>query len=931
MSTINSVSSLITLIPDHNKTTGITKPIQFYLNDKINYKENDISTDNNIDILILLRYNNIGVLRKTQEKNHRFFVQYILFIAIILLGVDTMRKSMKENLIEIFRTLYEAHNIIRNYIDDDQHENAYSLLADCQDTAIQLGNLIAESEGDGLSTITYLEEYCEAVYETATNLSDGCIGEDIRKKLDTILGKAEAKANDEIKVRLEVVFMPYKASMWDSLESVWKAADADPECDAYVVPIPYYDRNPDRSLGKFHYEGGDLPAYVPVTHYTTYDLEQRCPDAIYIHNPYDGYNFVTSVHPNYYSEELKKHTDCLVYIPYYATSGGMSQGQKALSAYYHADHIVTQSEDYRIFFDPALPQSKFLPFGSPKFDRAIEMCSNPPEPPAAWKSRMAGKKTYFYNTSLSGLLQNTEVFMKKMQSVFETFAAHPDVCLLWRPHPLLETTLDSMRPQFRQYYNALKEFFLKNDLGIYDTTPDVTNAVAQCDAYIGDTGSSVISLFGVAGKPIFILNNHINTKPGKGSHKNHINLTNGPVANNDTDWLIVKGSYLYHWNNEQNTYRFFCRLSEYSHGGSYQYIITTNGKTYICPSNAQDIIVIGDNGIERRIPLKPCQEESGNFYGAVSCGKYILLIPNNYPAIVRYDTETDSITYLSQNCRMLADHANGGRAKGGFCTYNGCLYAASAVDNKILKVDIASGKETVVKAGNANSYYMIVPHGEYLWLFSYSEGKIVRWNPETKATKEYSCYPNGFECSHYLSGFKCAERPFGIPAFYDNYIYLPPAWGNMFVKLNTETGKVSEWKPSVNIPMKAEIGYFLLESKSFFIQNDELYSQGKAMLHSVYDRRLYMVDLRSENIEELPFDISESDLRDNEEGFAVASPRLQYCCIENTFNYLSDFIEDKLTGQAFDKEKQLAAYSTINASPDGDCGIKVHEYIKKIM
>ena len=27
------------------------------------------------------------------------------------------------------------------------------------------------------------------------------------------------------------------------LESVWQAADSDPYCDAYVIPIPYYDKN----------------------------------------------------------------------------------------------------------------------------------------------------------------------------------------------------------------------------------------------------------------------------------------------------------------------------------------------------------------------------------------------------------------------------------------------------------------------------------------------------------------------------------------------------------------------------------------------------------------------------------------------------------------------------------------------------------------
>ena len=37
----------------------------------------------------------------------------------------------------------------------------------------------------------------------------------------------------------KVVFMPYKASMWDSLESVWMAADKDERCEALVVPITY--------------------------------------------------------------------------------------------------------------------------------------------------------------------------------------------------------------------------------------------------------------------------------------------------------------------------------------------------------------------------------------------------------------------------------------------------------------------------------------------------------------------------------------------------------------------------------------------------------------------------------------------------------------------------------------------------------------------
>ena len=68
------------------------------------------------------------------------------------------------------------------------------------------------------------------------------------KALQKSLNPIKNSVKNEIKVQIEAVFLPYKASMWDSLESIWQAADEDPDCDAYVIPIPYYDKNPDGSF-----------------------------------------------------------------------------------------------------------------------------------------------------------------------------------------------------------------------------------------------------------------------------------------------------------------------------------------------------------------------------------------------------------------------------------------------------------------------------------------------------------------------------------------------------------------------------------------------------------------------------------------------------------------------------------------------------------
>ena len=184
-----------------------------------------------------------------------------------------------------------------------------------------------------------------------------------------------------------IVFLPYKASMWDSLESIWLAAKEDPRCECYVVPIPYYDKDSHGRLTTYHYEGAQFPEYVPVTDYRDFDLASRNADIIYIHNPYDDGNHVTSVDPDYYSARLKAYTDKLVYVPYYATSGGMSEAQSLCKAYLSADYIIVQAEGHKDYFDAGIPREKLLALGSPKFDRVVKLCENPPEVSEDWRTR----------------------------------------------------------------------------------------------------------------------------------------------------------------------------------------------------------------------------------------------------------------------------------------------------------------------------------------------------------------------------------------------------------------------------------------------------------------------------------------------------------------------------------------------------------------
>jgi len=163
------------------------------------------------------------------------------------------------------------------------------------------------------------------------------------KELGELLDIAYDEIQKNIQEKLEILFLPYQVSMWDSLESVWMAAKERGDLDCYVVPIPYYDVLPDNSLGNIHYEGDKYPDYVPVTSYLKYSIEARRPDVIFFHDPYDEFNRVTRIPEQFYSKNLKKYTDMLVYIPYFVSEeGGPAEYQCYTSGVLFADRVIVQ-------------------------------------------------------------------------------------------------------------------------------------------------------------------------------------------------------------------------------------------------------------------------------------------------------------------------------------------------------------------------------------------------------------------------------------------------------------------------------------------------------------------------------------------------------------------------------------------------------------
>ena len=428
-----------------------------------------------------------------------------------------MRKYQQKQLLELTQTLAEANAELESLFSCGDFDAVMQLLVDCQGFVVQMGEFIEATEGKGTRTVTLLEECHDDLYNVSIEMVDGTAKPNATKRLRKKIIAIETSIKTELKAnKIEIVFFPYKASMWDSFESVWFAAKDDPHCDVYVVPIPYYDKLPGGALGQMRYEGGEYPEYVPVVDWNEYDMEEQHPDIVFVHNPYDNHNHVTSVHPSYYSSELKKHTDFLAYIDYGLPIWQYLTPEKAdlLPALYIYDLFFVYSEEYagnmRYNLKPdrklrraAAQRDNVAALGSPKIDAVINTSREGYVLPDSWASLIEGKKILLFSTSLSAVFQGGENFIVGQRETFEALRGRGDIVLWWRPHPLSETTFASTRPQLLEEYNKIVGEYRAEGWGIYDDTPELHRAIAWSDACYSDE-SSLLLLYLATGKPFVV-------------------------------------------------------------------------------------------------------------------------------------------------------------------------------------------------------------------------------------------------------------------------------------------------------------------------------------------------------------------------------------------------------------------------------------------
>ena len=150
-----------------------------------------------------------------------------------------MSRSLRKQMLTMVNLLEKANRALKLSLKAKRinKDGIGQLLIDCQETAITMGNELETLYGEDTETVHVLEDYCESLYQMTQSLNNPEKRNAVLLDLTGQVKQARRLLSEQIPDRLEIVFLPYNSSMWDSLESVWMAAAADEDCDTYVVPI----------------------------------------------------------------------------------------------------------------------------------------------------------------------------------------------------------------------------------------------------------------------------------------------------------------------------------------------------------------------------------------------------------------------------------------------------------------------------------------------------------------------------------------------------------------------------------------------------------------------------------------------------------------------------------------------------------------------
>ncbi len=288
----------------------------------------------------------------------------------------------------------------------------------------------------------------------------------------------------------DVVFLCFDSKYWKNYDYFYQKEKASGE-NVYVMAIPYYETVMDGRVEHQHFTLDGYPEDVEVIPYDAYDLQRNHPKRIYFQVPYDAENPAFTVHPVFYSGELLKCTDELVYVPYLDIKELEYTDDKSFFSmnYYvkmpgvmHADKVILPTENMREHYLKALIEFSGEEYRS-LWEKKLLVEDYMPE------EAHGGRKKIFYFTDAAPLMIYGEKALDKIRRNLSYFEGEKErVELFWKPYEFMEEKLSAVDKPLYEKFVGLTEEYKTAGWGHFVEAAD-EKMLLDMDAYVGDPGA----------------------------------------------------------------------------------------------------------------------------------------------------------------------------------------------------------------------------------------------------------------------------------------------------------------------------------------------------------------------------------------------------------------------------------------------------------
>lgn len=680
---------------------------------------------------------------------------------------NSNKDIISECLDSLNETIARLNNEVHKY-------SIMNILEDLQQLLIDLGNFIENIKGEGTQAVAQIEKICEEIYTAWNGVSNNdkydfySVNDsfDIMKKLI-----CRDILNKEV-----VVFLPYSFSHWNSMESEYKK-EIENGNEVYVVPVPYYYKSFDGQYIGSNYEI-DRFEQVEVTDYEKINLELLHPDKIYFNAMWDNENSVMTVHPFFYSENLRKFTDKLILInPFKIDNFTKKNGREYYNMKYYctmpgviyADEVRVSSEIIKNTYI-----EKLLEFAGEDtkniWERKIQVME------FSGSTKKKEKTVVLYYLNIPSVIKYTEDdICEKITKVYEEISKENSIvfCVQKGMESLLlsrNSTLLNRIKGISSNYSSVR--YLGEDYN--------KSIVDECDIFYGDT-SNLIQGFRNANKSVICQNIVCGNTVGNNldfqafvqvdestAYASCIDFNGLFKVDLQKDCIEVIGIFP---NEDMNRTQMHASA------------VYSDGKVYFIPASGNhlhiydvDINEIKSIELPEIVQKNILYNSRYKFIDGYIIGNDFLMIPSTYSGILKISLNDYSITLLDE---WLPKEGFFFRKSN--IIKNNKLYIGNRDSGFIFVFDFEKENGNIYLTGSPSGYISAIEYGDDIIFAPTGKNPILIWDTISNTIKNTYEIPSDI-IGHSISFSKVISK--------DNRLIFIPNSAKKSIELELDTGKI---------------------------------------------------------------------------------------------------------------------------------------------